>query len=127
MLAAAICASGCAHRAPTLDPPSFVDGELGCALRLDDRLIVHLTNRTDEELTVRWDELTLVGPDHREVALHVSASEPLAPHGEIDVAVSPFALRGKSVGREAPFELVVPTVVRGAERVYHFHVRLRRA
>jgi hypothetical protein len=117
--------AGCASTRPiTVEPHRFSDAELTAQLRLDGNLKLHLSNRTDEELTIRWDQLTLVGPDHREVPLSSDVTQPLGPHAELEASLAPFALRARA---GVPFELIVPTVVHGAERVYHFHVKLRKA
>jgi hypothetical protein len=104
-------------------PARFEDADLRAEVALDgDALALTLANRGPAPLEVRWEALVLVGADHREAPLAVATPPgPIAPGLTVRVRVLPPGLPPP----RSRLEVVVPTVVRGVERHYHFHLRAR--
>ena len=120
-------AIGCATapRPVRLEPPRFDDAELRAELMLQApsrRVRLALINHGDRPVAVKWDELSLVGADHRLAPVPVRGlPDELAPGARIEVQLPLDAPEG------AQLELIVPTVVRGVQREYHYRVRLLRS
>jgi hypothetical protein len=115
--------AGCAS-VRSYQPARFDDAELSTELRADaPRIRMVLSNHSDAPVDVRWRELSMVGPDHRQVGLAVP-NDPgaVAPGASVEVRLElPSAPRPG-----AQLDLIVPTVVRGVPREYHYRVRARR-
>ncbi len=116
--------AGCAQvPVRAFDPPRFDDSDLSAELAPEAAQIrMSLSNRSDTPIAVRWAELAMVGPDHRQVALAAPGQpELLAPGARLEVTLSPpIAL---TAGMRV--EVIVPTNVRGVPRDYHFRLRAR--
>jgi hypothetical protein len=114
-------AGGCAaqHGALRLVPAAFDDADVRAEVVGTATLTLRLHNKTDAPLEIRWSDVTIVGADHRLVPLASGAATVVAPGGRVDAPLVPFA----RPRRGARFELIVPTVVRGVAREYHFHLR----
>jgi hypothetical protein len=122
---------GCAH--PLLPPPAardlhqgpatFEDADLRAELIVDGTraLVVELVNKSDAPLDVDWPQLCVIGANHVAAPLGTVGAPSLRPGERVAVRLPIVLPRGKR-GR-APIEVVLPTVVRGTPREYHYHVR----
>jgi hypothetical protein len=112
---------GAQHKALELSPRAFDDADVRAEVALHDGLTLRLHNKTDEPLHVRWEDVAVVGADHRLTPLFPRGSlEPLAPGARFETPLHPWA----RPRRGAKIELIVPTVVRGVPREYHFHLHV---
>jgi hypothetical protein len=90
-------------------------------------ILFDVTNKTEQPLQVAWDRISITGPDGVQNPLRpdvgVGAVEPGA---KVVARLLPFALPAQGKVAAAydgtTFELVVPTLVRGAPRDLHFHL-----
>jgi hypothetical protein len=116
-----LVAAGCAgpHAGLRLVPGAFDDADVRAEVVGTATLTLRLHNKTDAPLEIRWNDVTIVGADHRQVPLASDAATVVAPGGRVDAPLAPFA----RPRRGARFELIVPTVVRGVPREYHFRLR----
>lgn len=90
-------------------------------------ILLILTNRTPEPITVSWHQITVIGPDR--VARTLRPDEPVGridPYTKARARLIPFEL--PDVGGAAAafdnqaFELVVPLVARGKTRDLRIHL-----
>ena len=113
-------------------PDVLEDADVKLEVRADPTefraVALDVTNHTNDVLGINWGGIVLVGPDHVETALAPQSSlGPVQPGAKVQAVLGPFAL--PSVGGEAraydgaKFELVIPTVVRGAPHEYRVHLR----
>jgi hypothetical protein len=112
------------------------DGDVKSELLVDptsfQAVLLDLTNKTDQPISVGWEQISMVGPDHAQTPLRPDAPLPptIEPGARLMARLTPFALpaTGSAAARYdgASFELVVPMTVRGAptERRYGLRVRL---
>lgn len=133
-LAATGCASGlhlepAAARAPALFRDADLEAAVGLVTSVDQvgtALSLALRNRGSALIELRTGELALVGADHQLIALGAGEAVALAPgqHWQARLPAPPEPALALHAGDR--IELVVPTVVRGVLRDYHFRLRVRR-
>jgi hypothetical protein len=112
------------------------DAELKSEILVDptsfQAVLLDLTNKTEAPIQVGWDNISIVGPDHKQQPLRPDGPMPptVEPGAQLMARLVQFALPPSgSAARfydNSDFELVVPMVVRGTptERRYAMHVRL---
>jgi hypothetical protein len=112
------------------------DSELTSEILVDptsfQAVLLDLTNKTEAPITVGWEQISIVGPDHTQMPLKPDAPMPptVEAGARLMARLVPFALPPSgSAARKydgTDFELVVPMTVRGAptERRYGLHVHL---
>jgi hypothetical protein len=108
------------HSELLVDPTSF------------QAVLLELTNKTDQPLAVGWEQISIVGPDHRQQPLKPDAPMPptVEPGAKLMARLTPFSLppAGADARRydNADFELVVPLTIRNApsERRYNLRAHL---
>jgi hypothetical protein len=96
-----------------LDPTSFQ------AIALD------LTNKTDSDLVVVWDQVTITGPEGSQTPIHPDgAVGAIQPGARLTTRLVPFQLPAQGQLAAAydntKFELVLPMSVRGQPREYRY-------
>jgi len=102
--------SACAHVMAT----KFEDADVRAEVTLGrERVTLQLVNKTDAPLAVDWAQVTVV-------ANHVEHALPDA----VACALQPGAARRVELAlpRSKRLELIVPTVVRGTPREYHWRM-----
>jgi hypothetical protein len=93
-------------------------------------VLLDLTNKTEVPLEVRWDQISIIGPDHSQMPVHADVGlGAIEPGAKVVARLIPFVLPAVGAAAAAydntDFELVVPMAVRGAvrENRYHLHAR----
>ncbi len=89
-------------------------------------ILLDLTNKTDADLYVAWDQIAVVGPDGMQTPLHPDTQlGAVQPGAKVVARLITFQLpaTGKLAAAYdgAKFELVVPMTVRGAQRELRYH------
>jgi hypothetical protein len=118
-------------------PDVMEDADVKVEIRADPTefkaVALDVTNKTDAPLTVQWEQISIIGPDHEQRPLRPNAfAGSIEPMAKVQTVLVPFEL--PQIGSAAKFydntdfELVVPMVVRGMPREsrYHLHVTLKK-
>ena len=90
-------------------------------------ILLELTNKTGATLDVDWQGVAIVGADHVENRIRPdNRPDPVEPGAKIVTRLVPFVLPEKgpaAAGYEgATFELVVPVLIGGKNKVYRYHL-----
>jgi hypothetical protein len=122
-----------AHNLPKpSDRDSIEDADLRSEVLLDpvnfQAVLLDLTNKTGDELSIDWRRVAMVMPDHLQLELHPDGPvAPIQPGGRVVVRLVTFTLPtvGDSAARldNQDFELVLPLMVRGVPREQRYHLR----
>jgi hypothetical protein len=115
-------------------PDALEDTDVKAEVRADPTefkaVALDVTNKTEVPLQVQWEAISMIGPGGGQMVLRPSA--PLGyvePGAKLSALLLPFEL--PSVGSaakaydETNFEMVVPMVVRGVLREYHYHLHVK--
>jgi len=108
------------------------DGDVRAEILVDptsfQAILLDLTNKTDQDLSVNWNGVSIVGPDGSQTPLHPdSAAQSIEPNARLVARLIPFVLPARGAPAAAydnsTWELVVPMMVRGQPREYRYHLR----
>jgi hypothetical protein len=91
-------------------------------------ILLDITNKTDQLLSVNWNGVSVIGPDGSQTPLHPDSAAPtVEPGARLVSRLVPFVLPAQGPAaaayNNATFELVVPMLVRGTPREYRYHLR----
>ncbi len=86
-----------------------------------------LTNKTDADVMVQWNAISMVAPDRSQQPLAPdNGLGPVEPGASVSARLVPFMLPSQGPAAAAydgqVFELVVPAMVRGQPRELRFHL-----
>jgi hypothetical protein len=107
------------------------DADLKAELLLDptsfQAIAFDVTNKTEVDLVINWDQVSILAPDGSQTPIHPDASVgAVQPTAKVAVRLVPFTLpaTGKLAAAydNTKFELVVPMVVRGQPKEYRYHL-----
>jgi hypothetical protein len=123
---------GAANQAKPHTRDSIEDSDVKTEILVDptnfQSILIVLTNKTDQMLGVAWDQITIINPDG--VATNVRPDMQLnmgvQAGTKLMARLVPFSLpeQGPAAAANdgAKFVLVIPMVVRGANKEYRYHL-----
>jgi hypothetical protein len=91
-------------------------------------ILLDITNKTDQTLSVNWSAVSIIGPDGTQTPLHPDSAAPsVEPNARLVSRLVPFVLPSQgspaAAYNNSTWELVVPMVIRGQPREYRYHLR----